>query len=88
MADFSEFSPKAVIPLSTKTRHSHVAKGGTYETLETQHLRDKPMSAPALTRTLGNLSRWHEQPVARRLQAWFSAKNIGFNNSLSYSNNG
>jgi hypothetical protein len=45
------------------------------------------MSAPALTRTLGNLGRWHKQLVARRLQAWFSAKNIGFKNSLSYPNN-
>ena len=28
-------------PLSTKTRHSHVAKGGTYETLEIQDKRNK-----------------------------------------------
>ena len=31
---------KAEGPLTTKTRHSHVAKGGTYETLETQEFSD------------------------------------------------
>jgi len=37
--------PVAGTSASAKTRHSAVAKAGTYETLESQHLRNKPMSA-------------------------------------------